>query len=238
MLKFGVKWLRATETSKRLAVVMALGAGTLASPVLAQETDPWENINRSIFKFNDTLDRYALKPIAKGYQAVTPDIVETGISNAFNNLGEVTNLVNNLLQGKPKDAGVDTSRFLLNTTFGILGFIDVATKMGLDRNNEDFGQTLGVWGVKSGPYVVLPFWGPSSVRDTAAKLPNAYTTVYPYMGDITARNALYAMDVIDTRAQLLSAEKMITGDRYIFIRNAYLQNREFEVQDGLVEDDF
>lgn len=209
-------------------------------PVMAQaaEEDPWEGFNRAMFRFNDTLDTYALKPLAQGYQAVTPQFLEDGVHNVFGNLGDVGNLANDLLQGKLRAAGVDTSRLLFNTTIGVLGFFDVATRMGLQRNDEDFGQTFGAWGLGSGPYVVLPLLGPSTVRDTAGKVPDSLLEPYPYIGDVSARNVVRGVDVIDTRASLLSAEKLISGDKYIFIRNAYLQNREFRVKDGEVEDDF
>ena len=204
----------------------------------ATEDDPWEGINRITFKFNDTLDTYALKPIAQGYQFITPQFLQDGIHNMYRNIGDVRNLANDILQAKPHAAGVDTSRVLMNTIFGIGGFFDVGTKMGLQRNDEDFGQTLGRWGVPSGPYVVLPLLGPSTVRDTAGIYPDSFTKPYRYMNDIPARNMAIGMDVIDARASLLSAEKLITGDKYIFIRNAYLQSREFRVKDGQVEDDF
>ena len=204
----------------------------------ATEDDPWEGINRITFKFNDTLDTYALKPIAQGYQFITPQFLQDGIHNMYRNIGDVRNLANDILQAKPYAAGVDTSRVLMNTIFGIGGFFDVGTKMGLHRNDEDFGQTLGRWGVPSGPYVVLPLLGPSTVRDTAGIYPDSFTKPYRYMNDIPARNMAIGMDVIDARASLLSAEKLITGDKYIFIRNAYLQSREFRVKDGQVEDDF
>ncbi|MDX5373227.1 MAG: VacJ family lipoprotein [Pseudomonadaceae bacterium] len=204
----------------------------------AAEEDPWESFNRPVFRFNDTLDTYALKPVAKGYQAVTPQFLEDGVHNVFNNLGDVGNLANNLLQGKLHDAGVDTGRLLFNTTFGLLGFFDVASHMGLQRNDEDFGQTLGAWGVDSGPYLVIPFLGPSTLRDAPAKIPDSYLTPYPYIDHVPTRNVTRAVNVVDTRASLLSAEKMVTGDKYIFIRNAYLQNREFKVKDGEVVDDF
>lgn len=205
----------------------------------AAETDPWEGVNRQVFRFNDTLDTYALKPLAKGYQSVTPQFVEDGVHNFFGNLDESRNLVHNLLQGKFHDAGVDTARFLLNTTVGVLGFFDVAKASGLQRNDEDFGQTLGAWGVSSGPYVVLPLFGPSTVRDGLARLPDSYLSSYRYINDVPVRNSLMGLDVVDTRASFLSAEKMIGGgDKYIFMRNAYLQNREFRVKDGEVEDDF
>lgn len=209
-------------------------------PLLAQasEEDPWEAFNRPVFVFNDTLDTWALKPLARGYQAVTPQFVEDGIGNVFANLGEVGNLGNNLLQGKLHDAGVDTARMLINTTVGVLGFFDVARHAGLMRNDEDFGQTLGVWGVSSGPYLMLPFFGPSSPRDAAGLAVDSLHSFYPRIGHVPTRNSVRALDVVDTRAGLLPAERVITGDKYLFIRNAYLQNREFKVFDGQVEDDF
>jgi phospholipid-binding lipoprotein MlaA len=204
----------------------------------ASEDDPWESINRPIFRFNDMLDTYALKPLAQGYQAITPQFLEDGIHNMFRNIGDVGNLANDVLQVKPQAAGVDTARLMFNTTFGVLGFFDVGTRMGLQRNDEDFGQTLGYWGVGSGPYVMLPFLGPSTLRDAPSRYVDSYAEPYRYMNDIPARNMAIGMDVIDTRASLLSTEKLISGDKYVFIRNAYLQNREFKVKDGKVEDDF
>lgn len=209
-------------------------------PVTATQAqdDPFERFNRAMFTFNDTLDTYALKPLAQGYQAVTPQIVEDGIGNMFNNVGEVRNFANNLLQAKFHNAGVDTGRFLINTTAGLLGFFDVAKKVGLPRNDEDLGQTLGVWGVSSGPYLVLPFFGPSTVRDGLAAIPDAYTGPYPYIDDVRTRNSVRALDIVNKRAELLKFDNMIRGDKYIFVRNAYLQTREFRVRDGQVEDDF
>ncbi|CAH0209044.1 putative phospholipid-binding lipoprotein MlaA [Pseudomonas sp. Bi70] len=215
-------------------------AGLMALPLAGQAAteDPWESFNRPVFRFNDAVDTYALKPLAQGYRKVTPQFVETGVHNVFRNMWEVGNLANNLLQGKIHDAGVDTSRLLFNTTLGGLGFFDVATRMGLQRSDEDFGQTLGAWGVQSGPYLVLPLLGPSSLRDAPAKIPDSYLTPYPHIDHVPTRNVLRGVNVIDTRASLLDAERMVSGDKYIFIRNAYLQNREFRVRDGDVEDDF
>ncbi|MBD9656213.1 VacJ family lipoprotein [Pseudomonas sp. PDM12] len=215
-------------------------AGLMALPLAGQAAteDPWESFNRPVFRFNDAVDTYALKPLAQGYRKVTPQFVETGVHNVFRNIWEVGNLANNLLQGKIHDAGVDTSRLLFNTTLGGLGFFDVATRMGLQRSDEDFGQTLGAWGVQSGPYLVLPLLGPSSLRDAPAKIPDSYLTPYPHIDHVPTRNVLRGVNVVDTRASLLDAERMVSGDKYIFIRNAYLQNREFRVRDGDVEDDF
>jgi phospholipid-binding lipoprotein MlaA len=218
---------------------LALGLALLPiGASAATEEDPWEGFNRSMFAFNDTLDTYALKPLARGYRAVTPQFLEDGIHNVFSNVGDVGNLGNNLLQGKFRDAGIDTSRLLFNSTFGLLGFFDVASKMGLPKNDEDFGQTLGAWGLGSGPYLVLPFLGPSTVRDSAGRVPNAYLNIYPYMDHVPTRNTTFALDALDTRASLLPAEKLIRGDKYLFIRSIYLQNREYKVKDGMVEDDF
>jgi phospholipid-binding lipoprotein MlaA len=216
-------------------------ASVLLVPFAAQaasEDDPWESVNRPVYQFNDFVDTYALKPIAQGYDYVTPQFLEDGIHNMFRNVGDVTNLFNNILQAKPHAAGVDTARILFNTTFGLAGFFDVGTKMGLNRSDEDFGQTLGYWGVGSGPYVMLPLLGPSTLRDAPSKLVDSYTGPYPYINDVPVRNSVFGLNIVDTRASLLSAEKLINGDKYIFIRNAYLQNREFKVKDGHVEDDF
>ncbi|MDL5601151.1 VacJ family lipoprotein [Bacillus subtilis] len=233
MRMIGAGWL------DRMGRLLAV-AGLAALPLVAQaaDEDPWEGVNRAVFSFNDTVDTYALKPIAQGYQYVTPQFVEDGVHNVFRNVGDVGNLANDLLQGKLHAAGVDTSRLIFNTTFGVLGVFDVATRMGLQRSDEDFGQTLGAWGVGSGPYVVLPLLGPSTLRDAPARFVDSYTTPYPYIDHVPTRNVILGVNTVDTRASLLSAEKMITGDKYVFIRNAYLQNREFKVRDGEVEDDF
>jgi phospholipid-binding lipoprotein MlaA len=230
----GARWIA------RLGSLMAL-VGLSLLPAMSQaasEDDPWEGFNRPIFRFNDTVDTYALKPIAQGYRAVTPQFVEDGVHNVFGNIGDVGNLANNLLQGKLHNAGVDTSRLIFNTTFGLLGFFDVAKHMGLRKSDEDFGQTLGVWGLDSGPYLVIPFLGPSTVRDAAGRVPDSFLQPYPYMDHVPTRNVTMGVEVIDTRANLLQAERLISGDKYIFIRNAYLQSREFKVKDGEVEDDF
>ncbi len=230
----GARWIA------RLGGLMAL-VGLSLLPAMSQaasEEDPWEGFNRPIFRFNDTVDTYALKPIAQGYRAVTPQFLEDGVHNVFGNIGDVGNLANNLLQGKLHNAGVDTGRLIFNTTFGLLGFFDVAKHMGLRKNDEDFGQTLGVWGLDSGPYLVIPFLGPSSVRDASGRVPDSFLTPYPYIDHVPTRNVTRGVQVVDTRANLLQAERLVSGDKYIFIRNAYLQSREFKVKDGQVEDDF
>ncbi|MFF7708343.1 MlaA family lipoprotein [Pseudomonas sp. NPDC007930] len=226
--------------ARRFGPLACLAAGLVLAPLAAQaaEQDPWEGVNRTVFRFNDTVDTYTLKPLAQGYQYVTPQFLQDGVHNMFNNVGDVTNLANNLLQAKPAAAGKDVARLIFNTTFGLLGFFDVGTRMGLQRSDEDFGQTLGYWGVPSGPYVVLPFFGPSDVRDALAKYPDTYTYPYRYIDHVPTRNTIFGLNILDTRASLLSAEKLVRGDKYSFVRNAYLQNREYKVKDGQVEDDF
>ncbi|WP_417662738.1 VacJ family lipoprotein [Pseudomonas sp.] len=234
--------MRDTRNSwlERLSVWAACASVALLSGAVqaSEEDDPWIGYNRVMFNINDTVDTYTLKPLAKGYQAVTPQFLEDGVHNFFNNIGEVGNLANNLLQGKVYDAGIDTSRFIFNTTLGLLGFVDVATRMGLQRNDEDVGQTLAVWGIGSGPYLVLPLFGPSTVRDAVARVPDGLLATGLFIDHVPTRNVVYGVNLVDTRASLFPAERLIVGDRYIFVRNAYLQNREFKIKDGVVEDDF
>ncbi|ARN76431.1 hypothetical protein BST96_14905 [Oceanicoccus sagamiensis] len=200
--------------------------------------DPWEPLNRKIFAFNDFADRYALTPVAKGYQWITPDPVEAGIGNMFSNLLEVTTILNDLLQLKFGQAASDTGRFLLNSTVGLLGLFDVATPIGLEKHEEDFGQTLGYWGVGPGPYIVVPIFGSYTVRDGLGAYIDTYSDYVTNIDHIPTRNQLWLMRNIDKRAGLFAAEELITGDRYAFIRDAYLQRREYLVNDGVVVDSF
>lgn len=201
--------------------------------------DPWEGFNRQVYRFNDALDRAVLKPVAKGYKAVTPDPVEHGVTNVFGNLGEVKTILNSVLQWKWGSAAHSTGRFVLNSTLGLVGIIDVADRVGLEkRPGEDFGQTLATWGVKSGPYLVLPFLGPSTLRDGVSSVVDWYSDPVTYIDHTETRYALTGVDMIDSRAALLQAEELISGDRYLFIRDIYLQNRDYLIKDGDVEDDF
>lgn len=201
--------------------------------------DPWEGMNRKIYAFNDTADRWILKPAAKGYRWITPDPLETGISNVFSNLFEMTTIVNGLLQLKFLQAASDSGRFLLNSTVGLAGLFDVASSIGLEKHNEDFGQTLGYWGVGSGPYIIVPFLGSYTLRSGTGSIIASQTTHYShYINHIPTRNQTFVAENIDRRAKLLSAEELISGDRYSFIRDAYLQQRDYLVNDGKVEDSF
>lgn len=228
------------STGLPLLLIALLASSGCASTQTVENTnpdDPWEGFNRKVFAFNDVLDRYALKPVARGYRTITPDPVETGVGNFFSNLGELRTALNSVLQGKPANAGLATSRFLINSTVGVGGLLDYATLMEVTADKEDFGQTLAVWGWEDSRYLVLPFWGPSTLRDTTG-LP-ADIAAYPltYVEDDTVRISLTALDLIDTRAGLLDQEALIRGDRYRFIRDAYLQSRQFEVSDGELGDD-
>ena len=196
--------------------------------------DPWEGFNRAMFSFNDTLDAYFLKPVAKGYKNVTPEFMQTGVSNFFSNLGEISNLTNSGLQGKKNAFVASTWRFVINSTIGVFGLFDVASSLGVRKYDEDFGQTLGYWGVSSGPYLVLPFLGPSTVRDTGGIAVDFfnYDPVDEFDLNKDHNLARWALYIVQKRASLLSAESLIIGDRYSFIRDVYLQNRENQVYDG------
>ncbi|MGM0982465.1 MAG: MlaA family lipoprotein [Pseudomonadota bacterium] len=222
-----------------LAVSLVATAGCAASGEMQERNpdDPWEGFNRKVFAFNDVIDRYALKPVAKGYRFITPDPVEAGVGNFFSNLGEPRTALNSLLQGKGSNASIATGRFLINTTIGLGGLFDVATQLEITGREEDFGQTLGTWGWEESRYLVLPLLGPSTVRDTGGLPVDMYSYPTTYVEDDEVRMGLTALRVIDTRAGLLDQEKMIRGDRYSFIRDTYLQQRRFEVSDGDMGED-
>ncbi|HEX5056070.1 MAG TPA: VacJ family lipoprotein [Gammaproteobacteria bacterium] len=197
--------------------------------------DPWERFNRSMYSFNDKLDRAILKPTAKGYHAITPDVVETGVTNFFANLEDIPTLLNNLLQFKLLDALSDAGRLIINSTIGIGGIFDVATPIGLEKHDEDFGQTLGRWGVGSGPYLVLPLFGPSSPRDAFGLTGEYAVAPIRQIEDTSTRNSLYVMQIIDIRARLLPLDGVIDEaalDPYIYIREAWMQRRRSLVYDG------
>ena len=229
--KFKGNWMKAKLRSLLVAGAVSI---MLCQPSVAAdvEVDPWEGFNRTMFSFNDGLDTYALKPVSQGYKAIMPDIAETGVSNFFGNLADVGTLLNNLLQGKFSNATQDFARIAFNSTFGLAGLIDVATPMGIDKHDEDFGQTFGYWGVDSGPYLVLPFFGPTTVRDGIGRVPDYLVDPVRQLDDNGARNAMYATRIINDRAELLEAEKLISGDKYTFVRDAYLQKRAFSIVDG------
>lgn len=194
--------------------------------------DPFQGYNRQIYRFNDAIDRRGLLPVAKFYQRVVPKPINTGISNFFQNISEPWTAINQLLQGKPKASAQTLGRFTLNTLTS-LGFADPAnSSFNLKAGNEDFGQTLGVWGVKSGPYVVLPLLGPSTLRDATARIVDMAASPTVYIDADAVRVGLTATQVIDTRAEFIGAESIVTGDQYPVLRDVYLQRRLFQVFDG------
>ena len=196
--------------------------------------DRFERLNRSVYKLNDALDRGIARPVAVGYVKVVPRPVRTGVTNFLANLSSPVTMVNELLQGKLKGFGKDTARLVINSTLGIGGLFDPATKMGLEAGDEDFGQTLGKWGVGPGPYLVLPLLGPSTVRDTLGRATDQFAEPRSYIDDPYVRWGLMGLDLIDTRAGLLQADDVLrrSFDPYGFVRNAYLQRRQFQVYDG------
>lgn len=212
------------------------------STVPMENPDPFEKINRGVFAFNKAVDNAILKPISKGYQKVTPEPINQGITNFFGNIGDITVIANDLLQLKLKQAASDSGRFLLNSTFGLFGFIDLASKFDIPKHDEDFGQTLGYWGVNSGPYIMLPLLGPSSGRDALGSGvdifldPRFYYTGSPK--GMSSDDVIWgsgAISTIDMRADLLGAEKALdkaSMDEYAYLRNAYLARRNYLVYDG------
>ncbi len=197
--------------------------------------DPFESYNRGAYKFNDVLDKAALKPLAKGYHAVVPPFGRTMVSNFFSNLNDVTVTINDLLQFKLAQGLSDATRFLVNSTIGIFGLFDVASKGNLVKHNEDFGQTLGKWGIGSGPYLVLPIFGPSTVRDGTGLYADSQLSLIREIDHIPTRNQVYATQAVSNRAALLNEERILNEaaiDRYAFIRDAYLQRRKSLVYDG------
>ncbi|MDA9212664.1 VacJ family lipoprotein [Gammaproteobacteria bacterium] len=206
--------------------------------LVANVNDPFENINRTFFDINEKVDNVALKPIALTYSK-TPEPVKHAITNFFRNLKEIDNTLNQVLQGKPKYAINDFSRFIINSTIGIGGILDPASSMGLERHDEDFGQTLGLWGVSPGPYLMIPFLGPTTTRDLLSRPISSFLEVTFHMDDSNVRISLSALDAIETRERLLDVETLLSGDKYNFVRDSYSQSREYEIKDGLnIEDEF
>ncbi len=210
----------------------------LLSPFTYAEVDPYQNINEKTHNLNQTLDLQVASPVARFYKRITPDFLEKGITNFTHNIEDLSIGINNILQGKFNEGLSDFSRFTLNTSIGLLGFIDIASDLGLTKHDEDFGQTLAVWGVPDGPYLVLPGLGPSTTRDTLAMIPDAFLTPLWLIDHDRTSYSLTAIDLIDTRARYLGLESVVIGDEYLFYRDAYLQSRNFEIKDGEVEDDF
>jgi phospholipid-binding lipoprotein MlaA len=222
-----------------LVCAAALLGACATVPGAGDPRDPLQGFNRSVYQFNDVVDRAVLKPVAQGYHFVVPGFARTGVRNFFSNLGDVSVSVNDVLQGKLRQGGHDALRFTLNTTIGLLGLVDVATGAGFAKHQEDFGQTLGVWGVGPGPYLVLPLLGPSSVRDTFGLVGDLPTSPYTRFRHVSSahRNEAFALEIVEQREGLLDAGELlddasISGDTYNFVRDGWLQRRRNQVYDG------
>lgn len=237
------KHLRALIKGLLPCLLLAGGcAGAGPQTASAPDVDPWEATNRRIDAFNTKVDEATLKPIAKGYDKVMPDFLQQGVSNFSRNLRGPLHIVNNFLQGDGGEGFSETGRFLVNSTLGVGGLFDVATRMGFEKFPEDFGQTLAVWGVSSGPYVIVPFFGPQTLRDALALPVDFLADPLLYYEHDRIRYSIFALRSIDLRARFLSVEKFVEDsyDPYIAVRESYLQHRQFEIHDGdpPVDEDF
>jgi phospholipid-binding lipoprotein MlaA len=225
--------------SKFKTILLSCVLAALVSGCASTSKDPLEGMNRGIYKFNDVADKYAIKPVASAYKAVAPTPVRKGFNNFFSNLGSITTVLNDLLQLKFANAFTDAGRFIINSTFGLAGFIDVASMDNISNHREDFGQTLGYWGMKDSTYLVLPFLGPSTLRDTGGLVFDTVTTdpiTYTHnIGEIRLHNQLRSAQLIDRRTELLEAKDLVDDaslDPYAFARDAYLQRRASLIEDG------
>lgn len=217
-----------------LLVLVAGGVARAADDDAGQEPDPWESFNRSMFTFNDKMDQWVLEPVAHGYDVVVPDPVERSVSNFFQNLRVPVNMMNGFLQGKPANGASDLTRFVVNTTIGVAGFFDFATRFGFERHDEDFGQTLAVWGVPSGPYVVWPVYGPSTVRDTGGGAVDAAMMIMPFFLESYVTIGARVFEVVNARSLVredVENARSAALDFYTFVRNAYLQRRAILIRD-------
>jgi len=230
-----VRRCRALASLASLVSALGLLNGCATAGSVANPKDPIEGFNRAVFAFNDGVDKAVFKPVAQGYVAAFPYPLRLGVSNFFGNIGDIYIAVNNLLQGKLPEALGDIGRVAVNSTVGLLGIIDVATDAGLEKHDEDFGQTFGRWGVAPGPYVVLPFLGPRTMRDAFAQILDSKTDPLARLNRIPPRNSLMATRIISVRADFLPTDKIIDEaalDRYAYMRDAYLQGRRSRIYDG------
>ena len=219
-------------------LVLVVSSGLLPPRSYAESPDPLSSLNKQVFIFNDYFDQLLVKPASSSYVLLTPQRIRKGISNFFNNIQDINIAVNNFLQLKIDAGASDSARVFINSTIGVVGLLDVASVLGLERHEEDFGQTLGRWGVGSGPYVFLPVFGASSVRDSIGLILDTAFNPINYHDEIVLRLALYLVGEIDFRSSLLGYDELISGDRYLFVREAYIQNRNYLISDGIGFDEF
>ena len=209
-----------------------------STTIFSTEVDPFQEINEKTHNFNLVLDKQLATPVARIYKKVTPDLVERSITNFTHNIEDLSIAINNILQGKINNGISDLLRFTINSSLGVLGFFDVASNLGFEKHDEDFGQTLATWGMGAGPYIVLPGLGPSNLRDTLSMLPDAFLTPLYVIDHDRTSYSLTAIDIVETRARYLGLESVVIGDDYLFYRDAYLQSREFDILDGEVSEEF
>ena len=209
-----------------------------STSIFSTEVDPFQEINQKTHNFNLVLDEQLATPVARIYKKVTPDLVEKSITNFTHNIEDLSIAINNILQGKINNGISDLLRFTINSSIGVLGFFDVASNLGFEKHDEDFGQTLATWGMGAGPYIVLPGLGPSNLRDTLSMLPDAFLTPLYIIDHDRTSYSLTAIDIVETRARYLGLESVVIGDDYLFYRDAYLQSREFDILDGEVIEEF
>jgi len=229
-----VKTLMAKRLLLAVFATVILGGLTGCATTANNPKDPYEGFNRAMFSVNEGID-VVVKPVAQGYDTVTPRLVKAGIGNFFGNIADVWTALNNFLQGKGVYGVSDVGRVIVNTTFGMAGLFDVASEMGFEKHSEDFGQTLGVWGVGDGAYLFWPVLGPRTTRDTFGVAVDMYADPIPRIDNVPVRNTLMGLRFIDTRAALLPADKVVEQaafDKYNYIRDAYLQNRRSVIHDG------
>jgi phospholipid-binding lipoprotein MlaA len=221
--------MQTTIRVSALSLVLITLLGCAAPPAKRDPRDPWERMNRTSYKVNDKLDRAVLRPVVHGYKKVIPSAVRTGVSNFFDNLGYPVVIVNDLLQARFLVFAKDTGRLLMNTTLGIGGILDPASQAGLQKNDNDFGLTFGYWGIPKGPYLVIPFLGPSDVRDGLGRIPNGYLSPQNYVNDWQLEYSIWGLELLDARYRLVASEPYLDSayDPYLFMKNAYLQRRDF-----------
>mgnify|MGYP002630582685 CR=1 FL=1 len=221
-----------------IVILMLMLCAASTSSAQMQTNDPWRNTNEQIFQWNDYFDSLIVKPVAVGYTAFVPRAARQGIGNFFSNINDINVFVNDLLQFKFDRALSDSGRLLVNSSLGIFGIFDVASGFGMQKNEEDFGQTFAWWGIGPGPYVMLPVFGASNVRDSFGLILDTVFNPIQYHDDPSLRISLFLLEEADSRADLFALDELISGDRYLFLREAYTQRRNYLVKDGLVEDDF
>lgn len=222
----------------QIKVVLANGEASEVSYIQSHAADPWEPLNRKVYRFNSVVDRWTLRPVARFYQWSVPTGLRNSIRHFFGNLQEPGRSINSALQGKWRDSGHSLVRFGLNTTVGVIGIFDVAADVGLEALNEDFGQTFAHWGWQESRYLVLPFLGPSSIRDTFGRGGDVIVDPTQQVQHVRTRNTVNGLSLLSVRTDLLSLEQLISGDEYAYVRDAYLQRRDFLIKDGQVEDSF